>query len=130
VIAEPAKARVLPGLFWGTVSGFTSFVSHSGSTPYQVYTLPLGMDKITFAGTVTIAFAYINLVKLIPYYALGQLSTGNLKIAFGLMIPAVLGVFVGVKLVKVMPEKLFFQIIIWALLILSTRLIWAGFTLI
>jgi uncharacterized membrane protein YfcA len=88
------------------------------------------MDKITFAGTVTIAFAYINLVKLIPYYALGQLSTGNLKIAFGLMIPAVLGVFVGVKLVKVMPEKLFFQIIIWALLILSTRLIWAGFTLI
>lgn len=128
VIAEPAKARVLPGLFWGTVSGFTSFVSHSGSTPYQVYTLPLGMDKITFAGTVTIAFAYINLVKLIPYYALGQLSAGNLKIAFGLMIPAVLGVFVGVKLVKVMPEKLFFQIIIWALLILSTRLIWDGFT--
>jgi uncharacterized membrane protein YfcA len=126
VQAAPVRAKIKPGLFWGTVTGFTSFVSHSGATPYQVYTLPLGMDKITFAGTVTVAFAYINLVKLIPYYALGQLSVDNLKAALALMVPAVIGVFVGVQLVKVMPEKLFFRIIIWALLILSIKLIWDG----
>ena len=126
VTATPRDARWKPGLFWGTITGFTSFVSHSGSTPYQVYTLPLGMDKITYAGTVTVAFAYVNIVKLIPYYALGQLSFENLKTACALMIPAVTGVAVGVKLVKVMPEKLFFRIIIWALLILSIKLVWDG----
>jgi uncharacterized membrane protein YfcA len=122
----PKEARLKPGLFWGMITGFTSFVSHSGATPYQVYTLPLGMDKITFAGTVTIAFAYINLIKLIPYYALGQLSLENIKSAALLLVPAVIGVLVGVRLVRVMPEKLFFRIIVWALLLLSLRLIWDG----
>lgn len=127
VTGDPVEAQVKPGLFWGAVTGFTSFVSHSGATPYQVYTLPLRMDKLTFAGTVTIAFAYINLVKLIPYYALGQLSGANLRAALFLMLPAIIGVLVGVKLIKVMPEKLFFRIIIWALLILSIKLVWDGF---
>jgi uncharacterized membrane protein YfcA len=121
------EPRWKPGLFWGAISGFTSFVCHAGSPPYQVYALPLGLDKITYAGTVAVAFAYVNLVKLIPYYALGQLSLDNLKIAFFLPVPAILGVFVGVRMVKVMPEKLFFRIIIWALLVVSIKLIWDGF---
>ncbi|MES2540938.1 MAG: sulfite exporter TauE/SafE family protein, partial [Pseudomonadota bacterium] len=72
VVVEPKRAEVAPGLFWGGVAGFTSFVSHAGAPPYQVYTLPLGLTKAVFAGTTTIAFAIINAVKLIPYYALGQ----------------------------------------------------------
>lgn len=126
MVREPQPARLKPGLFWGVITGFTSFVSHSGGPPYQVYTLPLGMDKITFAGTVTIAFAYINLIKLIPYYALGQLSLENMRATVVMFIPAVVGVFVGLKLVRIMPEKLFFQIVVWALLALSLRLIWDG----
>jgi uncharacterized protein len=68
---KPKRAAVAPGLFWGTISGFTSFVSHAGAPPYQVYVLPLGRTKAVFAGTSTIAFAVINAVKLVPYYALG-----------------------------------------------------------
>lgn len=126
IVAEPREARTAPGMFWGTISGFTSFVSHSGATPFQVYALPLGMDKITFAGTMIIAFAYINIIKLFPYYLLGQLSVENLKTAAILLLPALAGVYCGYKLVRWMPEKAFFQIIVWALLILSLRLIWAG----
>jgi uncharacterized membrane protein YfcA len=126
-VAGPAvHAKVGPGLFWGAISGFTSFVSHSGSVPYQIYTLPLRMDKLTFVGTVTIAFAYINVVKLIPYYALGQLGAENIRAALVLLVPALLGVVSGVRLVRVVPEKTFFRIIIWALLILSLKLIWDG----
>ena len=119
----PRKARVAPGLFWGTLTGFTSFVSHSGAPPWQVYTLPLRMEKTIFAGTSTIAFAIINAVKLVPYYALGQLGTGNLKLAMLLTIPAVIGVMLGVKLTRLLPEKLFFRIVIWALLAISLKLI-------
>ncbi|MEJ6399005.1 sulfite exporter TauE/SafE family protein [Yoonia sp. 208BN28-4] len=128
-VEGPAVApRWNKGIFWGTITGFTSFVSHSGATPYQVFTLPLRMDKITFAGTMTVAFAYINVVKLIPYYALGQLGTENLKTAAIMMIPAGFGVVAGVYLVRIIPEKLFFQVILWALLGLSLKLIWDGVT--
>jgi len=123
----PRKAKVAPGIFWGTITGFTSFVSHSGATPYQVYTLPLRMPKMVFAGTVTIAFAYINLVKLVPYWALGQLGLENLRTTLILMVPAAMAVFAGVALIRWIPPKRFFQIIVWALLLISIKLIWDGF---
>lgn len=120
------RAEVASGLFWGTVTGFTSFVSHAGAPPYQVYTLPLGMPKAVFAGTSTIAFAVINAVKLVPYYALGQLSLANLEMAAVLAVPAVVAVFAGVRLVKVMPERQFFRLVTWALALISLKLIWDG----
>lgn len=122
VVRRPA--RVAPGIFWGAVTGFTSFVSHSGAPPYSVYTLPLGMPKAVFAGTSTIAFAYVNLIKLVPYAALGQLSPQNLSVAAWLALPAALAVFAGVRLVKVLPERLFFRLVTWSLLILSLKLLW------
>jgi uncharacterized membrane protein YfcA len=126
VLAEARRAEVAPGLFWGTVTGFTSFICHAGAPPYQVYTLPLGMAKAVFAGTATIAFAIINAVKLVPYYALGQLDVENLEMAAVLSVPAVIAVFAGVRLVKVMPERLFFRLVTWALLLISLKLIWDG----
>jgi len=128
VDAQPRRAEVAPGLFWGAATGFTSFVSHAGAPPYQVYTLPLKMSKTVFAGTSTIAFAVINAVKLVPYWALGQLSAGNLKVAAMLMPVAALAVFAGVRLVRVLPEALFFKAVTWALLGISVKLVWDGVT--
>lgn len=126
-LVKPAKAAdVAPGVFWGVLAGFTSFVSHAGGPPYQVYVLPLRMEKAVFAGTATIAFAIINAVKLIPYYALGQLSVSNLQVAAMLAVPASLAVFAGVRLVRVLPEQLFFKLITWSLLAISIKLIWDG----
>ncbi|MES2915542.1 MAG: sulfite exporter TauE/SafE family protein [Pseudomonadota bacterium] len=131
ILRKPVEAgaqepRVAPGLFWGAVTGFTSFVSHAGAPPYQVYTLPLGMAKAVFAGTSTIAFAIINAVKLVPYYALGQLGFENLEMAAILSVPAVVAVFAGVRLVQHMPERAFFRLVTWALLLISAKLIWDG----
>jgi uncharacterized protein len=126
VVVDPKRPEVAPGLFWGALTGFTSFVSHAGAPPYQVYTLPLGLTKQVFAGTSTIAFAVINAVKLLPYYHLGQLNPGNLKVAAVLAIPATIAVFAGVRLVQFMPERLFFRIVTWALLLISVKLVWDG----
>jgi uncharacterized membrane protein YfcA len=124
---EARRAEVLPGTFWGMVTGFTSFVSHSGGPPYQVFTMPLGLTKAVYAGTSTIAFAYINAVKLIPYYMLGQINLVSLEKVLVLMPIAAASVFLGVRLVKYLPEKLFFQLVTWALLIVSIKLIWDGY---
>ncbi len=123
---EPRESRVGPGVFWGTITGFTSFVSHSGAPPFQVYVLPLGLTKMVYAGTNTILFAYLNGIKLVPYWALGQFTPANLKIAALLMPAAAVAVFAGVRLVKILPERLFFQIVTWALLAVSVKLIWDG----
>lgn len=125
-VVAPKPVRVLPGVFWGTISGFTSFVSHTGGPPYQVYTLPLKMSKTVFAGTTTISFAIVNLAKLVPYYLLGQLSPQNLHVAVILMPIAAASVFLGVRIVRMIPEKLFFLGVTWALLALSLKLIWDG----
>jgi uncharacterized membrane protein YfcA len=124
--AEARSADVPRGLFWGVITGFTSFVSHSGGPPYQIYTLPLKMTKTVFAGTSTIAFAIINAVKLVPYWALGQFSPQNLHVAVLLMPVAAVAVFAGVRLVRLLPEALFFRLVTWALLLVSVKLVWDG----
>lgn len=120
------EAKLLPGIFWGTIAGITSFVSHSGAPPYQAYTLPLGLDKAVFAGTSTILFAWVNAIKLIPYIALGQINLGSLETALVLAIPASIAVFAGVRLVRILPQDLFYKLVTWALLLISLRLIWTA----
>ncbi len=119
-------ARIGPGLLWGAVTGYTSFVSHAGAPPYQVYVLPLGLSKAAFAGTTTVLFAFINAVKLVPYWALGQLSPGNLKNAALLAVPAAIAVFAGVLFVRVVPQVLFFRLVTWALLLISAKHLWSA----
>lgn len=114
------------GSLWGLVSGYTSFVAHAGAPPYQVFAQPLRMSPIVYAGTTTIFFAVCNMVKLVPYAMLGQLSVQNLKVAAILVIPALLAVQAGLWIVKRMPVRVFYAFITWTLLIVSLRLIWAG----
>lgn len=122
---QPArKAGVARGLLWGSIAGFTSFVAHAGGPPYQVYTLPQRLPKMTFAGTSTILFAVVNLSKLPPYLALGLLHKGDLTVAAWLAPVALFGAWAGYRLASIMPERLFFMIVEVALFVISIKLIW------
>ena len=112
--------------FWCTIAGFTSFISHNGGPPWQIFTLPLNLPKSIFVGTSVIAFSYCNLIKLIPYLWLGQVNLDSVFMSFYLMLPASIAVFIGVKLVQRIPELLFFKLVTWALMIISLKLIWDG----
>jgi uncharacterized protein len=122
VAARPPS--VPRGMFWGSIAGFTSFVAHAGGTPYQMYALPLKMDKMTFAGTGTILFAIVNALKLPPYWMLGQINLGSLKTGLYLAPIAMVGAWVGFKLTKLLPEKTFFRFVELALFLVSLKLIW------
>jgi uncharacterized membrane protein YfcA len=120
--AAPRQADVPRGVFWGTLTGFTSFVSHSGAPPYQMYVMPQRLPKLVFAGTSTILFAIVNAVKLLPYWALGQLSMDNLETAAWLFPIGVIATLVGVRLVKVVSEELFYRVVIMGLFLVSAKL--------
>lgn len=128
-VETPARA---PGressLIWTTLAGFTSFVAHSGAAPWQVWLLPQRLPKMMFAGTTAYAFAIMNLLKLPPYYMLGQLQAGNLQIALILLIPSVIGVVVAFRLIQILPTRVFYAIVTWMLLAVSIKLIWDGLT--
>src|SRR4051812_8902118 len=36
----PTRARIAPGILWGTVTGFTSMIAHAGGPPFQIYVMP------------------------------------------------------------------------------------------
>lgn len=128
VVVAAKRAEVAPGIFWCTIAGFTSYVSHTGGPPYQVWTLPLGLKKAVFAGTSTIAFAYINALKLIPYWFVGRITLQSLETAVYLMPVAAVSVWLGVWAVKRLPEKAFFTFVTWSLLLIGVDLVVKGAT--
>lgn len=124
--SPPKRADIPRGIFWGTIAGFTSFVSHTGGPPFQAYVLPQKLPKMMFAGTSTITFAIINLVKLVPYWALGQFNPGNLEVAAILSPVAIAGALIGYKATAVIPEKLFYRAVEIALFVISLKLIYGA----
>ena len=120
------KINQSKGLFWCSISGFTSFISHNGGPPWQIFVIPLGLSKVVYVGSSVLAFSYVNAIKVIPYFFLGQLNLVSIKIALFLLIPASLAGYIGFIAVKIIPEKVFYLLVSWALLIISCKLIWDG----
>nr|WP_255435525.1 sulfite exporter TauE/SafE family protein [Paracoccus sp. S1E-3] len=127
-MGEMRGSRWGAGTFWGSIAGYTSFVSHSGAPPYQIYVQPMGLPTAVYAGTTTVFFAIVNAVKLVPYAMLGQLNPDNLRIAAMLCLPAIFGVWLGLRLLRILPQALFYSIITWGLLLVSVKLVWDGVT--
>jgi len=109
-IAGSPPASRLSGLFWSTLSGFTSFLAHAGGPPIMIYLLPQRLEKMTLAGTTVLLFAVINYVKLVPYVWLGQIDTVNLATSLLLAPLAPVGIWMGVWLTKRVSERLFYAV--------------------
>lgn len=114
------------GTFWGGFAGFTSFISHTGGPPFQIYVLPQRLPPVTYAGTTAFFFAIVNTAKLVPYFFLGQLSVSNLTIGIILTPVAVAGIVLGVFLVRRISVKLFYRIAYWLVFLLAIKLVYDG----
>jgi len=82
-------------MFWGSLAGFTSTIIQIGAPPYQAHILPQRLDKLTLIGTTIIFFALVNVMKLVPYFALGQFSPRTLATSVVLLPFAVAANFSG-----------------------------------
>ncbi len=122
--APPSKPW---GVFWGGVAGLTSFISHTGGPPAQIYLLPQRMPPNVYSGTTVVFFAAINYSKLIPYYFLGQLSVANLEVGAILAPIAVVFMLAGVWLVRRVSAKLFYQLAYVLVFFIALKLIYDGY---
>lgn len=114
------------GAFWGGFAGFTSFISHTGGPPFQIYVLPQRLSPVRYSGTNAFFFAIVNTAKLIPYFFLGQLSVSNLTVGLILAPLAVAGVLFGVWLVRRISVKAFYTIAYWLVFVLALKLVYDG----
>ncbi|AYH43382.1 sulfite exporter TauE/SafE family protein [Azoarcus sp. DN11] len=115
------------GLFWGAVSGFTSTIAHAGSPPLLVYLLNRGLAKDTFVATTVIYFTAVNAVKIVPYAVLGLFSWESLKMSLLLAPVAPVGVWLGLKALKRVPERAFYVAATAMLGVSGVKLLWDAF---
>lgn len=120
------RARWGAGSLWGFVCGFTSMIAHAGGPPFQIYVMPQRLPPAVFVGTGAIFFAAMNLVKVVPYLALGQFSAANLLASAALLPVAVAATFAGVWLVRRVPAERFYVYIYWLLLLVGLKLVFDG----
>lgn len=125
-LTEPQKKTAASGVFWGAVSGFTSFMSQAGGPPFQVHILPQRLAKLTLVGTTTMFFTLVNALKIGPYFALGQFSTKNFATSMVLLPLAVAANFLGIWLVQRTPTELFYKIAYTLVFVISLALLWRG----
>ena len=121
--APPIVPSVAKGWLCGALSGFTSFVSHAGSPPFQIYVLPQKLPKLVFAGTSTILFAVINAAKIVPYANLRPYSVADLKAAATLLPFALVATVIGAWLTRRIADAWFFRFVQIALFVVSLKLI-------
>ena len=118
------KPGVPAGVFWGSLAGFTSFISHSGAPPFQVYVMPQHLKPRIFAGTATMFFAAVNLIKVPPYFLLGQFNRETLTAAAWLTPLAIVSTLFGVWLVRRVSVDRFYAIILALTFIIGVKLTW------
>lgn len=124
--APGGQAAMVPGLFWGLIAGFVSFISHAGGPPFQIYVMPQRLKPVIYAGTSSMMFAAVNLIKVGPYLALGLFDSTNIHLSLMLMPLGPIGIYLGLVMVRRIPTEPFYKLAYALLLAVSVKLIWDG----
>jgi uncharacterized membrane protein YfcA len=111
---------------WGALAGYTSFVAHAGGPPYQTYVVPLRMSPLAYSATSAVFFAIVNLLKVVPYAALGQLDLENLTTGLLLFPIAIASTWAGIRVARVIDERVFYRILYVSIGLIAVKLIWDG----
>jgi uncharacterized membrane protein YfcA len=114
--------------FWGrilgTMGGVSSFIAHAGSPPLNAYVIPLRLKPREFTATLNIFYVVINLSKWIPYGFLGLIDARNMLTSLVLMPIAPIGIWIGVRVVRRIPERRFYSIVYTGMLLTGIKLVW------
>lgn len=121
---EAMPAKIIPGFIWGSISGFTSMISHAGGPPFMAFVMPQRLSPAVFAGTGTMFFATVNLLKVPPYFQLGQFSRENLMISATLLPVAIASTLAGVWMVRRISAARFYPLILILTFAIGVKLIY------
>ncbi len=115
------------GALLTTTSGFTSFIAHAGGPPINAYVIPLKLNPLVFAATMSFFFFFVNLSKWVPYAWLGLLDMRNFATSLALLPLSPMGVWVGVRIAKRINQVLFYRLLYTGMFLTGCKLVWDAF---
>lgn len=125
-VSTQSPHSLVAGSLLGALSGFSSFVIHAGGPPFNVYAVRRGLGRDDFVGTSAVFFAVINLLKVPPYFSLGQLSWSGFVASASLFPVALAANALGVYIVRRMSTVLFYWFVYAATFAIGLKLVWDG----
>lgn len=112
------------GACFGILGGFSTMIGNAAGPVLAVYLLSTRIPKQSFIGTGAWFFLIINLVKWPFHIFIWKTITWSTFALNLLTIPAIaLGIFIGISIIKLIPEKAFRYFIIFMTFVIALRLI-------
>ena len=121
-----ARPSTVFGWICGAMAGFTSMIAHAGGPPFQIYVMPQRLARDVFVGTGVILFGVLNLIKVVPYVALGTLTANSLQASLLLAPLAIAATYAGIWLVRRINQERFYTITYVLLALVGVKLCWDG----
>jgi uncharacterized protein len=120
--------KALPKSIWFTLSmgilaGFTTMIGNAAGGVMAIYLLMKGLPKKEFVGTGAWFFMFVNLIKIPFYISLGLITVDSITFNAWLIPTIIIGAVIGVKVVPLIPQKVFQTLILGFALIGALRLI-------
>jgi uncharacterized protein len=127
----PVEPTTPAAAFFGSLGGFTTFVSNNAGPVMNSYLLRLGLSKEELVGTSAWFYFAVNIFKVPIYAAVGQWSdggrffTGQGALLALCSLPGVfVGVFAGRKAFPHLPQRLFLTIVLVLAAFAALRLLY------
>ncbi len=112
------------GMIFGAIGGFTTMLANAGGPAWQMHLLPQRLDKLTYAGTVTMLFAVEQRHQDAGVSRRsGYLTWDNLLVGAVLMPVAVVANYLGIWLVRRTSTEMFFRIAYVLMFLIAVELI-------
>ena len=107
------KSVTIPDYWWfamvlGSLGGFASMIGNTAGPIMSLYLLSMRIPKNVFIATAAWFFFLINLFK-VPLHIVYWETINTKTLVFNLLVAPsiILGVFLGIQLVKILPEKVY-----------------------
>ncbi|SHN35899.1 hypothetical protein SAMN05216179_3653 [Gracilibacillus kekensis] len=91
----------------GILAGFTTMIGNAAGGVMAIYLLVKGLPKKEFVGTGAWFFLFVNVIKIPFYISLGIITVESIKFNAWLIPAILIGALIGVKVIKIMPQKVF-----------------------
>lgn len=106
-----SKSHAVNGLL-GVLAGFTTMIGNAAGSIMSIYLLSKGINKTAFVGTNAFFFFIVNLIKVPFTVYLGLITPKTLELNAWMIPLVVIGAVIGLKVLPLIPQKLFQAIIL------------------
>jgi uncharacterized protein len=126
--ARPAWFGEVPHSRWfawaiGLIAGMTTMMANAAGPIFSIYALAVGLPKFELVGTSAWLFFILNVFKVPFSYALGLIQGPTLLLNLVLLPPIIVGLLLGRWLTRIMPQRIFNDLILGFAALAALRLI-------